>query len=156
MFTLFRERYGVSYQIPVIYINSLNEEYSFDDITVTSTLASETLSLVMAGSMRFVADSVEYVAPFDGSDFLTEKTGTLYLTITEDLDTGLHQTYLLDSILIPGVCGFGVLGTIQGGQVTQYITESPIVVQVQALPENWLASAQSVAQPYIVSTIIRS
>ena len=155
MFTFQRTRFGNTYPVPVFFINKTQEEQAFDSVTISASTDAETLELVMAGSMRFVSESVEYVAPFDGSDFVTAREGTLYITITETLSAGLYQTFFLNALLIPGVCGYGLFGSIQGGQVSTYHTQTPIILQVQALPENWETSVLVTVQPYAVSTVIR-
>lgn len=155
MFTFTRENDGIVYAIPVLFINETGSEQVFEHISIVSSFASETLTLAMSGSLRFVSESVEYVGPFSGADFLTEREGTLYITITEDLSPGIHQTFFINAIEFPGVCGFGVFGCIQGGRTCEFRCNTPIVLQVQALPENWNADVVEKAQPYVISTIIR-
>jgi hypothetical protein len=56
---------------------------------------------------------------------------------------------------LPGVCGYGLFGSIQGGQKSQFQHETPIVLQVQVLPEDWETDVIITAQPYVVQTVIR-
>jgi hypothetical protein len=155
MFVFQRTRYGNTYPVPVFFINKTQEEQTFENVTISASTDAETLELVMTGTMRFVSETVEYVAPFDGSDFVTAREGTLYITITESLSAGLYQTFFVNSILIPGVCGYGLFGSIQGGQVSRFQHNTPIVLQVQALPEDWVSGVLATVQPYSVPTVIR-
>lgn len=156
MFTLKRTRLGATYRIGVLYINETLIEQAIEDISIQATVDGELLDLFnIVGSMRFVTDSTEYIAPFSGEDFLEEKTGVLYVTITENLDPGIYRTYLVDYAVLPGVCGYGVLGAIQGGNRSMFILQVPVVVQVQSLPQDWRTEVALAAQPFAVSTIIR-
>lgn len=155
MFVFKRKRFGNTYPVPVFFINKTQEEQTFEHVLISASAEAETLELLMSGTMRFVSETVEYIAPFTGSDFLVEREGTLSITITESLPAGLYQTFFINSLIFPGVCGYGLFGSVQGGQMSKFRHNTPIVLQVQALPENWETDIVVTAQPFAVPTIIR-
>jgi hypothetical protein len=156
MFIFQRNRFGNIYPVPVFFINETQKEQTFENVIISATAEAETLELLMTGTIRFVSETVEYVAPFIGDDFLTAREGTLYITITESLPAGLYQTFFINSIIFPGVCGYGLLGSIQAGQMSKFRQNTPLVLQVQSLPEDWGTDVLVTTQPYAVPTIIRS
>jgi len=156
MFTIKKIRYDITYLVPIIYVNQILIEHEETSVTLQAATTYDTLELYgFSGSMRFVEDDLtEYNAPLQGSDFLTAKTGSLFILISENIPFGLYRSYLVDSALIPGVCGWGVLGCVQGGNNSRYIEEAPIVLQVQSLLDDWIPGIVS-TQQYAVNTIVR-
>lgn len=156
MFTIKGTLYGITYLIPVIYINETLIEQEISGVKVQASNSSVLFDLYgVTGSMRFVTDSTEYTAPFQGSDFTTEKTGSLFIVVTEALSIGLHRGYLVNYIDIPGACGYGISGSIQAGNRSRLVADSGIVLQVQSLPGDWRSDLALTAQQYPVDTITR-
>lgn len=156
MFYLHRTLKTVTIPVSLLVVEETLIEFAYTDLTFHATSADDILELYgLTGTMRFVSDSTEYTAPLDGGDFTTEKTGTLYLKITENLSSGLYRAYLKNSRVLPGACGYSVLGMMQGGNKVNVTVNMPLVIQVQSLPADWRSAATAAAQQYVVDTITR-
>lgn len=156
MFILEQTTYGITVPIAMIYVNDVQGEHAESDVTMTAEQSDDELDLVgMTGSMRFHDGTTEYTAPFQGSDFLSGKTGTLYIRITDTLAVGVYDARLQDTHPLYGVCGWGVSGMIQAGNVMAATQDLGLVVRIQSLPDDWETLAAIAAQPYGVPMITR-
>lgn len=156
MFHFYRTKYDITYPLSVIYINKTLVEHEEINVIIQADASDETVNLYgLSGSMRFMVGSTEYSAPLQGSDFLSAKTGSLFLFISDNLPFGLYRAYLRGIKPLAGVCGRGLLGYTQGGNVLQCVEEHSVVLQVQSLPEDWRTGIISTAQQYAVDTIVR-
>lgn len=158
MFTLTQTYNGVAVPLSLLTLGGLNTEQAFPGISIVASQNKDSLDLVeLVGTGRFVDDGeIEYPFPLQGSDFLTEKTGILYLTITEALDAGWHTGGLGNIVTLPGVCGYAGYGLIQPGNAIPYVMSLGILCRVYVLPDFWtLPETVVVGTPYTVPTIIR-
>ena len=133
MFTLYRTYNSLTLPVAVLYVDELNTTYSFENITIEASDTDDELSLDGAtNTATFAGDSF----PLAGSDYSTATTGTLEITVTQALDTGLHVLRFNSSNPLPALLGIGLLGLIGLGTRTQSTRTLPTLVQVQsfALP----------------------
>lgn len=158
MFTLTHTYNGVAVLLSLLTLGGLNTEQAFPGISILASQDDDILDLIgLVGTGRFVDDSeTEYSFPLQGSDFVTGKTGILYVTITEALDAGWHTGGLGGIAMLPGVSGYAGCGLIQPGNVISYPVSLGISCRIYVLPDFWtLSETVTVGTPYTVPTIIR-
>jgi hypothetical protein len=100
---------------------------------------------------RDTSTSESFNFPLAGSDFSTERTGTLWLAVTESLTAQVTRASFVAQLPIPGVCGYGVCGFIQGANETYLQQVLPCSIRVQTLPIGVQASQ---GLPYVVTKIL--
>lgn len=136
MFTVDRRYQGNVYPIAMLYVDSLHERYTFDEIVVQATDAQDWLVFPAgAGQATFQGAAL----PLSGAEFLTAVTGTLTIIVTARLAVGL-TVLSLQSVTrtLPGqglaLSGVGLMG--QPGQVGRDLTP---LIQVQYFPVEGVA-----------------
>lgn len=156
MFTLDRTEYGITTPVSMLYINEIQVEHEEPNLTLTAEQSDDTLELIgFTGTVRFYSGATNYTAPFQGSDFLTGKDGTLYIMITDDLAMGIYDGSLQEKVTLYGVCGWGISGMIQAGNISYAIHDLGIILRVQSLPTDWQTTVLAASQPYAVKTITK-
>lgn len=164
MFSIQKTLYGITYNIPVIYIHDARSLESLSNIMIQADYESDRLELFgMEGSVSFqVSEEEVYTAPFLGSDFNNPLTGTLSFLMTgAPLIEGYYQAYLRNIKRDPGICGNGLTGNFQGGGESLLTKDLTTILQIQVLTSQILTSITAIGtnqkqvSSHAVQTIIR-
>jgi hypothetical protein len=87
MFSMKQSFQGYTMPVPLLYVDTLNEAYTFENLVIQATDADEALTLLGVTALcSFEGDPF----PLSGADYLTEVQGTLRVTVTQALPTGKH------------------------------------------------------------------
>lgn len=128
MFTIHRTYNSLTLPVAVLYVDSLNTAYSFTNITIEAGSSDDTLALQGATNTTTFAGAA---FPLSGGSYTTAVTGTMTITVTQQLSTGLHALHFVSSLALPGLAGIGLSGMIGLGTRTQSSVTLPTLVQVQ-------------------------
>lgn len=133
MFTVTRSYNSYALPVPVLYVDSVNVSYTFDNLTFQATDSNDTLTLEGATNVAiFNGDAF----PLAGSSYAAAVTGTLSITVTQSLSTGLHLLYFYNTNPTSGLLGLGLLGIsgLATGSTVKRPLETKIQVQAFTLP----------------------
>lgn len=134
MFKAWQVWQGVDLPLSLLYVDSLDLPYTFPNIKIQATAAADRALVFDEGvTVSFVAESGTIFCPWQGTDFLTAKTGTLTVT-ARNLPVGLHRSHLWNQQSFDGVYGGGMEGGGRFGDASILYEELPIFFQIQVLP----------------------
>jgi hypothetical protein len=132
MFFLSRAYNGYQLPDPTLYVDTIGDPYQFEEITLVATAEDSSLDLTGVQAIcRFNGDPF----PLSGADYLTAVTGTLEITVTQQLATGLYWIPFMcvTETLIP-VAGFALHGLVPDGIAAASQIALAAGVKVQSFP----------------------
>ena len=126
MFTLTRLYRNQQLPVSVLYVDALYQPYQFAGITIQATEPEDILT-IQGGHTTATFNGHPF--PLKGLDFLTVVTGTMQVTVTQALSTGIHTFSLVNQLALFSLLGGTVSGV--GALGTQAIITTPVGVQLQ-------------------------
>lgn len=143
MFTILRVFNGINLPVPTLPVDSLNQEYTFDNIKIQTDVATESLAIVGAST---VASFNGEGFPLSGANYLTAVTSTLTVRVITALPQGLYRfpfvsqtssLFPVTGFVLHGGTGFGIAG------FSNIPTNTSLLVQSFEIPGITLPSISS-------------
>jgi len=127
MFSIKRLYNGKAITVPLLYVDELRTPYTFDNLQVQATAATDTLYL---RGVEAVCQFAGYLFPLSGANFLTVTTGTLTIEVTQELETGQHVFPFVTTVTNSPLSAFAPLLSAQPATIPLLTAVS---IQVQSL-----------------------
>jgi hypothetical protein len=149
MFTISQDYLSETIDLPILYLDTPNQEYDFEDVNIEASSALDSLAVSSTAVVAsFTSGGSTYTFPLSGSDFTTQLTGTLTVRIAGTFSPGTYQYTLENTQTWYGRYGDGRYGAGRYGSATVETDAVRPVLQLQVLPDSWEPLAYSVSQVY--------
>ena len=130
MFKLQRLHFGTKVPLLNVYVDSLNTLYAYDNVIVEAEMSNDVLDVTgVTASVLFNGDPF----PLQGSDYSSQITGTLHVTVTSTLSPGLHRVPFVSTTPIFPIAGIAVAGMGVSGLTGDISIPLRTVLQIQVL-----------------------
>ena len=130
MFTLQRLHFGTKVPLLHIYVDHLNTLYTYNNVIVEAEHADDTLNVTgVIASVLFNGDPF----PLQGSDYSSQITGTLTVTVTSPLSPGLYRIPFVSTTTIFPIAGISAASMGVSGLTGDMSIPLKTVLQIQVL-----------------------